>query len=521
MTKPAKGRSVPKAARAQIVSRKYTVPPVIQLRPYQQAWIDDPSRFCGAVKSARIGFSYGTGLRRLFRCLEHENRTATVLSASHAQSVEFIGELSKNVKAIGATMQLFQDEFFVDIDGKSEILQQRIQLPNGARIIALPANPRTARGYPGDAVLDEFGHHQDSYSIWAAIARQVALGNELDVLSTPNGQIGKFYDLAKEFGLVDGVAPKTNPVRADDWSWHWVDVHMAIAQGCPINLRQMRNLFKDEQTFSQEFLCVFLQAVGSWLTNELIQLAENPNATLDWPAGYTASGPLFAGIDVARDRNKSVLWLDEKLGDVAWTRLVLRLVGMPFPQQHNEFLPWVEMATRTAVDATGMGVGIFDYLDQACRGKVIGVNFAGKNDKGVAIKTHMAINMKNRLEKGLDRIPYDPDIRAAWLSIKRMPTATGVKFDAPQIETDTPVAGGQRRKAYGHADEFWAKCMANLAAESAPAAVAESTQEEMVQRAARGIFRGDAARRAMRDRGEEVAADAQVEYAVRPRRRAI
>jgi phage FluMu gp28-like protein len=64
-------------------------------------------------------------------------------------------------------------------------------------MLALPANPRTARGYPGNAILDEFGHHEDSYAIWAAVARQVALGHKLRVLSTPNGEQGKFFDLAQ------------------------------------------------------------------------------------------------------------------------------------------------------------------------------------------------------------------------------------------------------------------------------------------------------------------------------------
>ena len=462
------------------VSRR--LPPVIQLRPYQQAWIDDPARFCLAVKSARIGFSYGTGLRRLFRCLEHENRTATVLSASKAQSIEFVEQLSRNIKAIGATMQLF-DEYFADADGKTEILQQRIQLPNGARIIALPANPRTARGYPGDAVLDEFGHHEDSYSIWAAIARQVALGNELDVLSTPNGEIGKFFDLAKEFGLTDGVAPEQNPLRQGPWSCHWVDVNMAIAQGCPIDMQQMRDLFKDEQAFAQEFLCVFLKAVGSWLTNELIQMAENDGATIDWPAGYQPAGRLVLGVDVGRSGDRTTAWLDEYIGDVAWTRMVLRLWSMPFfgkngqEGQAERLLPWFQLASRGAIDSTGMGVGLYDWLDREVRGRVIGINFAGSDDKGVKIKTRMAIDTKARMEKGLDRIPRDPQIRQELLAIKREQTSGGVKFDAPRIEVDSAVSGGERRKVYAHADAFWAKALANYAAQGAPAAVMSSIEE--------------------------------------------
>jgi hypothetical protein len=237
---------------------------VLQLRPYQQRWIDDPSRGCFAVKSARIGFSYATGLRRLLKkggLLERENKTCTVLSASKAQSNEFVETVQKNIQLIGATAQLFEEPF-ADIDGVTSFTQSRIQLPNGSRYIALPANPRTARGYPGDAVLDEFGHHDDSYAIWAAIIRQIALGNEIDVLSTPNGEQGKYFDLAKDLGLTDGVAPSPNPKKIGIWSAHWVDVYLAVKEGCPINIEEMRELIKDDETFSQEFLCAFLKDRG-------------------------------------------------------------------------------------------------------------------------------------------------------------------------------------------------------------------------------------------------------------------
>jgi phage FluMu gp28-like protein len=452
------------------------LPPAIQLRPYQRRWIDDESRFKGAVKSARIGYSYATGLEAIFDCLEHPT-TWTVLSASKAQSIEFVEQASKNIQAVGAVAQLYQD-WFVDALGATDILVQRIQFSNGSRIMALPANPRTARGYPGNAILDEFAHHEDSYAIWAAVTRQVALGHKLRALSTPNGEQGKFYDLAKEFGLSDGMAPQSNPMRIGDWSWHWVDVHLAVKEGCPIDVAAMRDLIKDEDTFQQEFLCVFLKAAGAWLSIELLAMAEDAGATIDWPAEYQPLGPLYAGIDVARDHDKSVLWLDERLGDVAWTRLVLPLHATPFPQQHKLYQPWVQMATRTAIDSTGMGIALYDYLAESCPGRVMGINFAGTNDAGVKLKTDLAIRLKKRFELHLDRIPASPDIRQALLAIKRESTATGVKFDAPRIEVDTPSVGGPRKKLTAHADEFWAKALADLAAEHAAGGIVDFWKEE-------------------------------------------
>src|SRR2546426_609444 len=181
------------------------LPPLLQLRPYQRRWIDDGARFKLAVKSARIGFSYATGLEAVFDCLKRFT-TWTVLSASMPQSVEFIEQTAKNIEAIEAAATLY-DEPFADEFGKTDILVKCIRFPNGSRIMALPANPRTARGYPGNAVLDEYAHHEGSYAIWAAVSRQVALGHKLRVLSTPNGEQGKFFDLAKEFGLTEGAPP--------------------------------------------------------------------------------------------------------------------------------------------------------------------------------------------------------------------------------------------------------------------------------------------------------------------------
>lgn len=492
-------------------SRQFSeaLPPVIQLRPYQQRWIDDDARFKGSVKSARIGYSYGTGVEAILDCIAHEATNWTILSAAKHQALEFIEQASKNVQAIGAVAELSQ-EMYADELGATDIQVQIIRFANGSRMRALPSNPRTARGYPGNAILDEFAHHEDSYAIFASIARQVALGHKLRVLSTPNGEQGKFFDLAKDFGLVDG-APSPNPINRDDWSWHWVDAHMAIKDGCPIDLQAMRNLFKDAEMFGQEFECIFLKSTGSYISIELIAQAEDDGATVELPTGYEPTGPLFAGIDIARDHDATILWIDEMLGDVAWTRMVLPLYAMPFfadegkPCQASILLPFVQMCTRTAMDATGLGVGMYDWLNMKVPGRVMGMNFAGTNDQGVRIKTDLATRLKGRLEKRLERLPRDPQIRQEFQSIKKEVSGGGVKFDAPRIEVDTPVAGGKKLKRYAHADRFWAKALCDLAAASAPPAAygAMDSGSDWYGGQKRGAMTDAAQQRIARERQEE------------------
>jgi phage FluMu gp28-like protein len=461
----------------EVAPHQFAVPPVIQLRGYQQRWIDDESRFKLAVKSARIGYSFGTGVDHIFRRLERPGTTTTVLSPSQAQSTEFVDTCKKNILAIGAVSEVY-DENWKDEISATDFLVQRIQFANGSRIMALAANPRTARGYPGDAVLDEYAHQMDSYAIWAAIFRQVALGNRLDVLSTPNGEQGKFFDLAKDLGLTDSVAPNPNPIRKGPWTGHWIDVHMAVAEGCPINIDEMREGIKDADTWAQEFCCAFLKATGAWLPVELIQQAEDSGATIDWPAGYIAHGALYGGIDVARSHNQTLLWLIERLGDIRITRLVLPLFEVSFPKQYAILDPWVQMSTRTALDSTGMGIALYDLLEQTNGGRVMGVSFGGTNDNGVRMKVDLAVRFKRILEGMKFRIPYDPQIRIEFQSIKREATATGVKFDAPQIQVESAVAGAQRRKVYAHADRFWAAALSEFATDNGviPAAAASTMQ---------------------------------------------
>jgi phage FluMu gp28-like protein len=436
------------------------------------------------VKSARIGFSFATCLEAVLDCLRKPNATWTVMSASKAQSVEFIETADKFVKLLGGVAQLTMDEDFYDAFGAIEAIQQRVTFPNGSRIIALPANPRTARGYPGNAILDEFAHHEDSYAIWAAIIRQIALGHKVRVLSTPNGEQGQFFDLCKELGLIDGEPSDNFQIRGG-WSRHWIDANIAIADGCPINMQEMRDAFKDDDTVNQEFYCVFLQATGAWIGIELIRACEDEDASLEWPVNYVARGALFGGLDVARSSDQTIFTIKEKQGDVLWTRLILKLFNMPLTQQARELEPLVKKTRLTAMDSTGMGIGLFDMLNEKCPGRVMGVNFAGSSrvreeDKkrkpqsvkkgpapgAVNLKTDLAIRLKKSFEDRRERIPYDLDLRTELQAVKRMPTASGVTFDAPRITVETAVAGGKKQKGFMHADRFWASGLATYAAEA-------------------------------------------------------
>ena len=245
----------------------------------------------------------------------------------------------------------------------------------------------------------------------------------------------------------------------------------------------MKSGVDDDDTWQQEFCCQFLKSTGSWLPLELVSRAEDDDATMELPANFVATGPLYGGIDVARHHDATVMWIDEKIGDVYWTRMVKYIFAETFPNQKRILEPFVKMCDRVAIDSTGMGIALYDLLNEKNAGIMMGVNFAGSNaplkqDKDVAstrrkeetsvkLKIDLAMRIKKRLEEGKSRIPRSPQIRTELMAVKREATGSGVTFDAPRIEVDSAVAGGGKKKRYAHSDAFWAKALCDFASATA------------------------------------------------------
>jgi ribosomal protein L37AE/L43A len=104
------------------------------------------------------------------------------------------------------------------------------------------------------------------------------------------------------------------------------------------------------------------------------------------------------------------------------------------------------MIRRMAIDRSGMGLTIFEQLDREFPGKVEGVLFTR------AIKEALAVRGKRRMEERKARLPDTDIIRNSFWSVKKLVTDTGqARFDATHDER------------FGHADHWWAYCLAESA----------------------------------------------------------
>jgi phage FluMu gp28-like protein len=270
----------------------------------------ETNRLALVVKSSQIGYSTATGAWAISRAIERDNHLVVVISAGEAQAKEFVRRAKQLVHSLKGVETQLED----GVLRGTTALEHTLSFPTGSRIVALSANPGTARGYSGDVVLDEFAHHPDSEAIFRATYRQIS--NEayrMRVMSTPAGQMGKFYQLAKTLGLTDGQ-PCEQPTRAKGWVGYWCDAALAQSQGFQLDLEALREGCLDENLWLQEYCCSFLTADAQWIPPELIEQAVHEDARSGYPSGFNSE--LFAGWDVARKRDLSVLWFVEAVGDV-------------------------------------------------------------------------------------------------------------------------------------------------------------------------------------------------------------
>jgi phage FluMu gp28-like protein len=414
----------------------------LALYPYQAAWINDTSRLKIADKARRIGFSFAAGFAGVLGCLERK-QNFIVLSRGERQSKEFIREsVAPHVRAAGIVAQEFDEDF-----AGSSIKVTGVNFGNGSRVIALPANAETARSYEGNILLDEFAFHLDARRIYEAITPSIARGYSLSIISTPNGQQGAYYELAKEAGLVDGVA------TSNRWSPHKCDIFDAIRQGCAdrygkvLDQDVLRADCLDEEMWLQEYCCAFLAIASQWIPPELFAQALSEDATGivdDIEDRYTG---LYAGWDIARNRDLSVVWFMQQIGDVSWTRGVLEMRNVPTPEQVRKVAALMPHVRRLCIDKSGMGLAMFEQLEEKFgSSRVEGIQFTLPN------KEALATHGKRRMEEHRVRIPESDTIRHSFRSVKKTTTATGqARFDAEHDEK------------YGHADHFWSFCLAESA----------------------------------------------------------
>ncbi len=400
---------------------------VLHMPPYQVDAVNCGNRFTWNNWSRQTGKSFAFALRRILRGLARR-RTQVFLSASQRQSRELMEKVRAHCAMLKISFELFESECFAN----SAIRKLEAHLPGKVRIIALPANPMTARGFSGDVFLDEFAMHRDDREIWSALFPSLLRGRgELDIASTPRGRANLFYSL-----------------RANERFAHsTVTIHQAVAMGLVADISALRGTIHDPVAWRQEFECEFVDEATAFMPHELITRCQDVvlRKELDESRLVDAAARLYVGVDVARVHDLTVIWVWEVIpGPRFVTRGVLEMDRASFAQQRRTIESLLQRATvrRVAIDCTGLGAQLAEELVTAFGAhRVEPVHFTSET------KSDLAGRLRVSAERGELAIPEDDAIRQDWHSIEQVMTTAGhVRYRAD-------------RGRGGHADRFWAAAL--------------------------------------------------------------
>ena len=409
------------------------------LLPWQRAWVADSSRFKIGMWSRQTGKSFSTACEATTDSAgqpAHSSNLWVVLSAGERQALEWMQKARKWAEAIKCTVDSYDE---LRDSANALISRAEIKFWNGARIVAIPANPDTARGYSGNLILDEFAIHEKPFDIWAAIypsiTNRLTGEKKLRIVSTPKGRGNKFADLWEH-----------NP----EYSKHKVTIEDAAKMGlfganaeeAAKQLAELKNGVDDPDIWAQEYMCEFIDNTAVLLPYEMIGKCESATIKDD------GSSPRYIGMDIGRSHDLSVIVEGVKLGDVLAIDGVTVLSKMAFADQLAVLVgkARAERVRGVCIDSTGIGAMLAEEATRLIGGKCRGVQFT------VASKGEMYGLMRRRFEERSIRVPVERELREDLHAVQRVVSTGGnVTYSAP-------------RNADGHSDRAAAVALCCLAA---------------------------------------------------------
>lgn len=442
--------------------------PMVQMRKYQQRVFWDHETKTLILHWARqIGKSYTLAAWAVDRLLKNPGRLVTVLSNSRDNGNEFVVKAKEVCAKLGVAAEA------VDLSDslRYDDMRQEVRITIGGRtgrIKVLAANPRTARGFSGDLILDEFAFHEDSRAIWEAAEPIISSNPDYlcRIASTGNGRRNMFYQLISE-----GRIPYYRVRRSDAWQAGEIRIYSAI-DGRQVTPEEARGEASDKRAYDQNYECAFEDEAMALLTHELISSAERSfNWTSDRQAWsidtlqrlYRCDGPIEAGYDVARRRDLSVICVFERVGSTRRMVAELLMESMRLPQQIEQarILCALPRFRRLEIDMTGLGLGVFEQLEDEFGSALIGgVDFGtsepitariaaeGRKQLTARVTEIMATDLLGVFEDHSIEILSDPGLRDDLRKPEKIVSASG------------RVSIAAARDGDGHADRFWAMALA-------------------------------------------------------------
>jgi len=372
----------------------------ILLYDYQKKFLLDEAPFRIIMKARQLGLSWVIALEGLFTALSKPYQTILFVSSGEEAAKRVLQYVYSFIHGMAVPPKLLSRSM------------TECRFPNQSRIVSLPNNDRTVRGYRAHKVYcDEFAALLNDGDILAAIQPSISRGGSMTILSTPRGRANRFWDLWDD--------------PASGYSRHripWTD--------CPDKeyrkmIRQMQKTMLDLD-FRQEYCCDPSISDMAFFTRELLQGVVNPK--LHYFSLLQTKNKVVMGIDFGKRVSSTAITIAERCPDKVRIRFQEELRNMPYDFAVGERSSQLKRIAHINasfdvdeinIDATGVGVRLEEDMRKLFGAKVESVIFSSKN------KEIMITNLKILCEKHGIELVNDIEFITQLLALERDLTPSG------------------------------------------------------------------------------------------------
>ena len=437
---------------------------------YQRKWFDAGKQYRtrNILKSRQIGATYFFAHEALVDALTTQ-RNQIFISASKKQALQFRAYIVEYAKRTA------------DVDLKGET----ITLPNGAQLIFLGTNSKTAQSYHGNLYFDEIfwvNNFEEVRKVAAGMASQKQY--RITYFSTPSSIAHSAYKLWSG-KLFNRGRPKAEQVEidishanlkagklCDDGQWRQiVNIEDAEKGGCNLFDIQQLKMENSPDEFNQLFMCEFIDdnqsvfkftmmqrccvdTMEQWKDYNFAPGYARPFGNRDVWLGYD---PSYSG-----DRSALVVIAPPKVDGGKFRLLEYQTFkGGDFQAQAQAILTMCSRynVTRIAIDNTGLGVGVSEIVTKS-RPDAIRLQYTAE------LKSKMVLKGLDVIGKGRFEFDYAHavEVGSSFMAIKKQLTNSQRQI--------TYVA--DRSEEASHADLAWA-CLQALLNEPFDGKLSEQT----------------------------------------------
>lgn len=372
----------------------------VELYDYQKKILLDDSPFRIVMKARQLGFSWVIALEGLITCLFKPYQTVLIVSSGEEAAKRVLQYVYSFIRGMPIRPKLINQSL------------TECKFANNSRIVSLPANPNTIRGFRAHKIyLDEFAALLNDSEILAAIQPSISRGGAMTIISTPRGRANRFWDTWD------------NPD-------HGYSKHRIPWYDCPDKeyhkmIKQIQRTML-ELDFNQEYCCNPSISDMAFFTRELLKEIINPEA--HYLSSLETKNNVVMGIDFGKRVSSTAITIAEQCENIVKIRFQEELRNMPYDFAVGEkstqlrrisYLNEAFNVDEIIIDSTGVGVRLEEDMQRLFGAKVTSVIFSNKT------KEILITNLKILCEKHGIELIDDAEFITQLLSLERDLTPSG------------------------------------------------------------------------------------------------